>query len=422
MSPSRSFLSLAPFRVRSFRFQWPADLCSSWAAEMEILILGWFVLVQTNSVLMLTIYGSLQFIGTLAAPMFGVLGDRLGGRAMLCSMRAGYAALAAVLMALALAGWLTAYHVIAISAVVGIIRPNDLVMRNQLIGDTMPVHLFTGALSLSRATQDSARVAGALAGAGLFAALGIGVAYAVVVVVYLGSVALTCGVSGTRPLHAPGGPAGHGPGVRVGDASHWRELTEGLLHVWNTPRLLAAMWLAFLVNLCAYPLSGGLMPYVAKNVYQADEKGLGYLVAGFSLGALVGSIGMVVTGGPQRPERAMVVYIVAWYVLLLGFAHTRTIVAGALLLVAAGLVQSVAMISMATTLLIGAHERFRGRVMGVRTLAVYGLPLGLMAAGALVARVGFRPSATLYCAAGLACTALIAFRWRSSLWQPMMPR
>jgi hypothetical protein len=33
--------------VRSFRFQWPADLLTSWAFEMEALILGWYVLVTT---------------------------------------------------------------------------------------------------------------------------------------------------------------------------------------------------------------------------------------------------------------------------------------------------------------------------------------------------------------------------------------
>jgi hypothetical protein len=49
--------TLAPFRVRSFRFQWPADLATSWAIEMETLILGWYILVETGSVLMLTWYG-----------------------------------------------------------------------------------------------------------------------------------------------------------------------------------------------------------------------------------------------------------------------------------------------------------------------------------------------------------------------------
>ena len=40
---------------------------------METVILGWYVMVQTGSVLLLTIFGSLQYVGTLAAPMFGVL-------------------------------------------------------------------------------------------------------------------------------------------------------------------------------------------------------------------------------------------------------------------------------------------------------------------------------------------------------------
>jgi len=46
----------AAFRVRSFRYQWPADLLTSWAAEMETLILGWYVMVNTGSVVMLTAF------------------------------------------------------------------------------------------------------------------------------------------------------------------------------------------------------------------------------------------------------------------------------------------------------------------------------------------------------------------------------
>ncbi|MGX7835875.1 hypothetical protein ACWKSR_12055, partial [Campylobacter fetus subsp. venerealis] len=45
--------ALAPFRIRNYRFQWPADLLTSWAFEMEQLILGWYVLVETGSVLLL---------------------------------------------------------------------------------------------------------------------------------------------------------------------------------------------------------------------------------------------------------------------------------------------------------------------------------------------------------------------------------
>src|SRR6266851_1422439 len=97
----RRLAALAPFRVRSFRFQWPADLLTSWAFEMETLILGWYALVETGSVLLLTVFGALQYLGTLLAPMFGVASDRIGHRNLLCAMRAVYTVLAAVLMVLA---------------------------------------------------------------------------------------------------------------------------------------------------------------------------------------------------------------------------------------------------------------------------------------------------------------------------------
>src|ERR1043165_3512687 len=69
---------LPPFATRSFRFQWPADLLTSWAFEMETIILGWYVLVETGSVLWLTLFGAAQYLVTLIAPIYGVAGDRLG--------------------------------------------------------------------------------------------------------------------------------------------------------------------------------------------------------------------------------------------------------------------------------------------------------------------------------------------------------
>jgi MFS family permease len=411
---------IAAFRVRSFRFQFPADLLTSWAVEMENLILAWYVLVNTGSVLALTLYGSLQFLGTLAAPFFGVLNDRFGSRTMLFVLRGIYAVLALTVMTLALTDLLTPAQVLIVAAINGLVRPNDLVMRNSLIGETIPPAHLMSALGLSRSTMDSARVAGALAGAGLSAALGLGHAYVFVTVFYLASIALTLGVARARPVPDPS-RTGVSP-ARVARPSGWREMVDGLAYVWHTPRVLAAMYLAFMVNLTAYPVSGGLMPYAAKTIYLTDSTGLGWLVASFSFGALVGSIALVVTGSPRNPERVMVLNIALWYTLLFVFAHVRTFGLAIPLLMLTGLVQSLAMIAMAASLLQAAGNRFRARVMGVRTLAVYGLPLGLMAAGALVERLGYPAAISLYCAIGLAFTVLIGVRWRASVWQPAPAR
>ena len=52
---------LSPFRVRAFLIQWPADLLTNVGIEMEILILGWYILVETQSVLLLTVFGALRY-------------------------------------------------------------------------------------------------------------------------------------------------------------------------------------------------------------------------------------------------------------------------------------------------------------------------------------------------------------------------
>ncbi|MFX4589144.1 hypothetical protein ABTB15_19380, partial [Acinetobacter baumannii] len=72
-----------------------------------------------------------------------------------------------------------------IVTIMGLIRSSDLGLRSALLADIMPAELLVGAISLSRTTQDSARIAGALTGAGLFAVLGIGLVYAAVAGLYV---------------------------------------------------------------------------------------------------------------------------------------------------------------------------------------------------------------------------------------------
>ena len=379
---------------------------------METVVLGWYVMAHTGSVLLLTAFASLQYVGTLAAPMFGVLGDRLGGRTMLCAMRATYAVFAGCLMGLAAAGLLTPPSVLVIAALAGVVRPNDLVLRNTLIGETIPPPHLMGALGLSRATMDSARIAGALAGAGLSTALGMGYTYLFVTSFYLASLALTLGVARRPPIADPGAAARP---AFAPSPSRRRDLIEGLARVVRTPVLLAMILLAFLVNLTAYPASNGLLPYVAQRIYHVDATGLGWLVASFAAGGLLASLATVLTGGPRHPARASVVAAAAWYAVLLGFAHVGSLGAGVVALLLAGFAQNVSMISMAATLLDSAGAAYRGRVMGVRMLAVYGLPVGLVLCGLLIQRLGYPATITLAAATGLVLTAWIGVRWRGSL-------
>jgi len=408
--------ALTPFRVRNFRYQWSGDLLTSWAFEMEILILGWYVLVETNSVLYLSLFGSLLYVGTLVSPLIGVLGDRVGHRIVLCGMRAFYSVLAAALMVLAFTDQLDALVVLVISGLVGLIRPSDLGVRAALVSQTLPPAQLMGAMGVSRTTSDSARIAGALAGAGLFAALGMGPAYVVVTLFYIAGLLLTLQVR--EPYAADAADAGP---LRPARPAPLSDLVQGFVYVWRSPPLLAGMFLAFLVNLSAFPLIMGLLPYVAREIYGLDQTGLGYLAAGFAAGALAGSILLSILGTRIRPGRMMLGYAVAWYVALLFYGHAQDAVTGFIALVVAGFTQSLSLVPLSVMLLKVSSPSYRGLVMGVRMLAIYGLPIGLMGAGAMVDAIGFPTTALLYCSVGLVFTGLIALIWRKHLLHSLAP-
>jgi MFS family permease len=407
--------ALAPFRIRNYRFQWPADLLTSWAFEMETLILGWYVLVETGSVLLLTLFASLSYTGTLIAPMVGVVGDRIGHRDLLAMMRATYAVLAGTLMTLALTGHLTPFYVFIIVAIMGLVRPSDLGVRSALVATIMPVNLLIGAISISRTTMDTARIAGALSGAGLFATLGMGPAYIAIVSLYVVSTVLTLCVVAPSTPHPANEAAGGAP-----HRSPLRDLKEGMAYVWTSPRMRAAIWIAFLANLTAYPLSNGLLPYIAREIYGTNQTGLGYLSASFAVGSLMGSILLSVVSG-VRVARLMIGATVVWYAMLLVFAHMQTMPAAIACLLLAGFAQSMCMISIAVILMRTASERFRGRVMGVRMMVIYTLPIGLLAAGSLIDLIGFAATATIYAVAGLALMMAVVVHWRADLWHVHAP-
>ena len=400
---------LAPFGVRSFRYQWPADLMASWAQEMENILLAWFILVETKSVVMLTLYGALTYLGTLMAPVLGVTGQRIGNKKTYCSLRLGYTITASATMVLALTGTLLPWHVFVIGAALSVLRPADMVLRYAMLGETMPHSNIIGATSVSRTTQDSARIFGALTGAALAAWLGMANAYVAIAGFYACSLLLSRQVDG-KPGTTEARPA-----------STLSDLGTGVVYVWQTPHILAGMVVAFLVNLCAFPLTNALLPVVAKDVYHTGQQGLSYLAASFAFGALTGSLILSRFGYRLPPARMMIGFCAVWYVCVLIFAQMPTFAAAVAMIMLTGCAQSMSMVPLSAMLLRTTRTGFRGHVMGIRTLMIYGVPVGLLAAGPLIAGYGYRVTATFYCAFGLACTALIAWYWREHIWRADAP-
>ena len=373
---------------------------------METLILGWYILVESGSVMLLVIFGALQFFGSLVSPLFGVAGDRFGYRRMLWITRAIYASLAATLLTLSWLHAITPLIVLIIAGIVGLIRPSDMVLRYALVAQTQPPHHLMGALGISRITSDSAR----MAGAGAVAAFGMTTAYIVVTFLYVCSFLLATKVDDNHSA----------PAVKEAPTPI-QDLRVAFRYMSHNPVLLGSMGLAFLVNLLAFPLFLGLLPFVAKNIYLTDQAGLGLLGASFAFGGLLVSIVLSSNRFKLRASQTMIISAGVWFGLDLCFANTNHMYFGMALLVVAGFAQSLCLTPLAAVMLRGTEQAYRGRVMGMRMLAIWGLPLGLLLSGPLISTVGFSLTASAYSLCGLLLTVTMTFYWRKHLWRPSSP-
>ncbi|HEX2516963.1 MAG TPA: MFS transporter [Chloroflexota bacterium] len=415
---------LESLRIRSFRYQWGADLFATWAAEMETLLLGWYVLVDTGSPFLVGLVGALRFGGLLLAPLYGVVADQVDRRRLLLALRVAQGAQAAAFAALAFSGSLQPWHAFALSGLGGLVRNGENVVRQSLIADSVPQGALLNAMGLSRTTMDGAKMAGTLAGAALLSRLGMGGAYLAVTACYLLSAVLLLRIRlAPRPERALGaGRAGRTAGALA-------DLRSGVAYMRLSPTIVAIMFLAFLVNLTVFPLTNGLMPVVARDVFGGGPEVLALLLSTAAVGALVGSLALVALPRVRRPERIMLLSIVSWHLLLLAFAGAAAVagprLAGGggagpamwlvlLVLMAYGASTSGSMVTMSAVLLSTAGAAFRGRVMGVRMMAVYGLPLGLLLGGWLSERVGVLSALALLGLCGLALSTGAALRWPSA--------
>jgi MFS family permease len=343
---------------------------------METVVLAWVILVETDSPLLLGIFGALLFFGTLIAPYFGVLADRHDRRKLLLAVRAVAGGTAMGILVLSLTGSLEVWHVFVLASFSGIARTFGNVLREVLTADVVEQRMLANAIGLTRSASDVAQVVAPIIGGALLNWAGISTAFFLVVAMYL----LAAYFAYMIRL-----PARELTGVAT---SVFRNLTEAGGYIRRNNVVLALLLMAFLVNFTALSLSHGLMPVFAKDVMEGGPMSLAGLVSALFAGAFLGSMGIAALTRLQRGGRFLIVMALVWHAALLVFSQSQWFVASLVVLLVVGIFQSLTMVTMATLLIRVTPVEFRGRVMGARSLAVYGLPMGLLVAGGLAETQG----------------------------------
>ncbi|MCY4578752.1 MAG: MFS transporter [Chloroflexi bacterium] len=398
---SRFFRS---FQQRNYRLLWFSDGVTSSAEQMEFLVLVWFVATRTESAFLVTLYGALRFTGTLFAPFYGIIVDRYDRLMLLRISRIIFTVIALIIAALSFLGLIQIWHIFVLTGVAGMVRAFDNVTRQTLMADMVPRHNLGNAIALTRTGRDTTQIVSPVIGGFLLDSFGLGWAYVAIIALLIGGTALTIPV---KP--PPRFPATRGEPIFV-------TLVESFRYARSHQVVLALLLLAFLVNLTGFPLNQGLVPVFARDVLLTDSTGLGWLLGAYSAGAFIGSIVIAGIGDMERAGRLMSLGSVGWHAAIVVLAASTLFNVSLGVLALAGLVQSFTMVTMSILLLVSTPTEMRGRMLGLRSLAVYGLPLGLLASGAIADTVGITFALIGNGVIGIAITVAIVLALRG-IWR-----
>ena len=362
----RGFRSL---KGKGFAILWGSDLAVSSAEFLELFILSWYVLQKTESPTILGIYAALRFTGTLFAPLLGVLVDHFGLRRSFNLSRAIFFILSFILAAIFLLEEPSILVILFMSALLGVMRSTDLITRQSVLTHMVSQGELQNAVALSRMGRDLTQIIVPIVAGFLLSSLGTEVTYLGVVILYAVSVVLS--------LMIPKFPR-----IMFDTKSNmWGFFTEGLSYIKAYPFLVALLLIAFIVNLTAFPLNHALLAVISNSMFDTDATGFGIIMGGYSAGALLGSLWISYFSEMRRPSRLMVFGCVFWHVAIFSIAFSTYFYVSVSIVLLAGIFQSFSMVIMAMLILRYTSEDMRSRVLGVRQLAVYGLPLGLVISG-----------------------------------------
>ena len=362
----RGFRSL---KGKGFAILWGSDLAVSSAEFLELFILSWYVLQKTESPTILGIYAALRFTGTLFAPLLGVLVDHFGLRRSFNLSRSIFFILSFILAVIFLLEEPSVLVILFMSALLGVMRSTDLITRQSVLTHMVSQGELQNAVALSRMGRDLTQIIVPIAAGFLLSSLGTEVTYLGVVILYALSVVLS--------LMIPKFPR-----IMFDTKSNmWGFFTEGLSYIKSYPFLIALLLIAFIVNLTAFPLNHALLAVISNSMFDTDATGFGIIMGGYSAGALLGSLWISYFSEMRRPSRLMVFGCIFWHVAIFSIAFSTYFYVSVSIVLLAGIFQSFSMVIMAMLILRYTSEDMRSRVLGVRQLAVYGLPLGLVISG-----------------------------------------
>ena len=338
---------------------------------MEVLVMGWFVLTMTDSPFLVGVVSAARMSLNLLALLAGAVADRVPKQRVLATVEFLMAGFAALMILLILTGLLETWHIFLLTMTAGMVRVFEMPSSEALVADTLPQDRIANGAAFNTLGRNIALLIGPLVGGVLFKGFGPGVAFGAIAALYVLSGWVALFVRSSR---------GGGSGTKESVA---RSVIGGLRYVKGQQALWATLVLVLIFESSGWTFHTTLVPIFARNELGVDSSGLGLLLFAFGFGAVSASLGWTMIGNRRSVGKYMIASVVVWHASILVFATSHVFYVSMAIIVVTGAGFASTQFFMLSALLGNSHPEYRGRVMSLRSLAIYAFALGSISSGAI---------------------------------------
>ena len=361
-------------------------------------VVAWQVYALTGSALDLGLVGLVRFLPSLLVSFVsGAVVDTYDRRVVLMASQATQVLVVCGMLAAILTDNVSLAVIYAMVFVIGISTAFEGPARQVLLPSLVPRSILPRAFTVNSTLQSFSMVTGPAIGGVLIAWRGVGLAYAVYIVLVVAAIALLI------PLRVPKTPTSRRAGVSVS------AIREGLAFVWTRPVVLGAMTL----DMFAVIFGGAkaLLPIYAVDILHADATVYGILTASLEVGALLMAMALVVLPLPEQTGKTLLASVAAFGFATIIFGLSDWLPLSVLSYAAVGAADQVSMVMRQNTIQLATPDELRGRVTAVNSVFINASnQLGAVESGLVAAATN---AVFAVVSGGIACLGVVAvISWR----------
>jgi MFS family permease len=366
------------FNNRNYRLFFSGQSVSQIGTWMQRTGVSWVVYTMTHSAFMLglTVFVS-QFPSFLFSLLGGIASDRYNRYKVLLITQIASMVQAVLLSILIFTAHYTAWEILTLSGVLGVINAFDVPARQPLIHEMVTDKAdLPNALALNSSMVNLARLIGPALSGIILVKFGAGMCFLLNAVSFIAVIASLLLMK--LPAYVPA----------LVKKKIKSELSEGFTYLKNTASIRIMLLILGLTSLLVLPYNT-LLPVFAKVIFKGDAATYGYINSFIGIGAVANSIFLASLKPGANLKIILLINTVILGISLMIFSQLSYFPLAMLFATLSGF----AMMSLTTVCLtviqVDSDPQMRGRVMSYIAMAYFGmLPLGSLIIGAVSQRIG----------------------------------